>query len=89
MYLESPTHRIFQDQISLHSVDGTLTTNGGNLYRVIDGMTDEQLFTDGIDGEEESEGTAEPKQNENGKLIEKEKAETGNVSKLLNFQTLS
>ena len=62
--------------ITLHSVDGTLTTKGESLYRVIDGLADEELF------EKEEDEKAE------GKIIEKEKAETGNVSQIMFFMAL-
>ncbi|XP_066924409.1 multidrug resistance-associated protein 1-like [Clytia hemisphaerica] len=55
------------DNVVLHSVDGTLTTKGESLYRVIDGLADEKLFVKDVDGKDE------------GKIIEKEKAETGNL----------
>uniref|UniRef100_A0A7M5XEU9 ABC transporter domain-containing protein n=2 Tax=Clytia hemisphaerica TaxID=252671 RepID=A0A7M5XEU9_9CNID len=48
------------DNVVLHSVDGTLTTKGESLYRVIDGLADEKLFVKDVDGKDE------------GKIIEKE-----------------
>uniref|UniRef100_A0A7M6DQB9 ABC-type glutathione-S-conjugate transporter n=1 Tax=Clytia hemisphaerica TaxID=252671 RepID=A0A7M6DQB9_9CNID len=76
IYEEAPNHPVFQGQISLHSQGGILTTSGKNLYRVIDRMTDEQLFTDDVVEDEEDENETE---NEKWKLIEQEKVETGNV----------